>query len=229
MPEIDDLQLPKEESAHCIRVLRNGIGDSILITDGKGRVCQAIITDTNVQSCRYAIVKNLNLTQPHKYKTHLAFAPTKNKERVEWMVEKCTEIGVNAFTPLLCRFSERKELREDRLRGIIISASKQSLNPTFPILHPMCSFKDFVDGCSTGQKYIAHCYDTPKKSFFSEIEQMKDLPGERIVLIGPEGDFSEEEVQYAENRGFISVSLSNRRLRTETAALVAGHLLSLYG
>ena len=138
---------------------------------------------------------------------------------MEWAIEKCVEIGVDEITPLLCRFSERKQLRTDRLEKIILSAAKQSLTPYLPVLHELTPYDDFIKSQRQGQRFIAHCYKEDKRVLKDEIERGRDV----LVLIGPEGDFSEKEIADALSMGFIPVSLGNSRLRTETAAVVACH------
>lgn len=211
--------LSEEESGHCVRVLRYDRGDTILLTDGKGTTYQARITNPHPKHCEFEIVKAEKQARKHSFYLHIAIAPTKNVERLEWMVEKCTEIGVDEITPLLCRFSERKQLRTDRLEKIMLSAAKQSLTPYLPKLNELTPFDEFVRQAKEEDKFIAHCYEQDKKVLKQEIHKGKDV----LVLIGPEGDFSEQEVADALQRGFVPVSLGNSRLRTETAGVVACH------
>ena len=222
-PDIDKQQtLSEEESAHCVRVLRYTAGDEILITDGKGTTYTARITNPHPKHCDFEIISREKQEPHHAFHLHIAIAPTKNIERMEWAIEKCVEIGVDEITPLLCRFSERKQLRIDRLEKIILSATKQSLTPYLPVLHELTPFDEFIQRqsqCQGQQNFIAHCYKEDKRVLKTEIEQGRDV----LVLIGPEGDFSEKEVSDALSLGFIPVSLGNSRLRTETAAVVACH------
>ena len=221
-PQIESVNfLSEEESAHCVRVLRYGKGDEILLTDGRGTTYNARIVNPHPKHCEFEILSCEKQEPNHHFHLHIAMAPTKNIERVEWMVEKTTEIGVDEITPLLCRFSERKQLREDRLEKIILSAAKQSLTPYLPILHPLTGFTDFIDQTRVlnAQKYIAHCYKDQKSELRDEIRRGEDC----IILIGPEGDFSEQEVEYALSAGYRPVSLGKSRLRTETAAIAACH------
>ena len=211
--------LSKEESGHCIRVLRYTRGDEILLTDGKGNTYTARITNPHPRHCEFEILSQEKQQKSHHFHLHIAIAPTKNIERMEWMAEKCTEIGVDEITPLLCRFSERKQIREDRLQKIILSAAKQSLTPYLPILHPLTDFDTFVRQAREETRFIAHCYKEDKRELRNEIQKGKSC----LVLIGPEGDFSQEEVQTALSLGFVPVSLGNSRLRTETAGIVACH------
>lgn len=212
--------LSEEESAHCVRVLRYTRGDEILLTDGRGTTYTAQITNPHPKHCEFEILTSERQLPSHPFHLHIAVAPTKNVERLEWMVEKCTEIGVDEITPLLCRFSERKQLRTDRLEKIILSAAKQSLTPYLPKLNPLTPYDEFIRGLNTQQsRFIAHCYKEEKHLLRDEIHRGQDV----VVLIGPEGDFSEQEVQDALALGFIPVSLGNSRLRTETAGVVACH------
>ena len=222
-PDIETRQtLSEEESAHCVRVLRYSVGDEILITDGKGTTYTARITNPHPKHCDFEILSREKQEKHHAFHLHIAIAPTKNIERMEWAIEKCVEIGVDEITPLLCRFSERKQLRTDRLEKIILSAAKQSLTPYLPVLHELTPYDEFIQ-CQKSidglQKFIAHCYKEDKRVLKDEIEQGRDV----LVLIGPEGDFSEQEVKDALAAGFVPVSLGNSRLRTETAAVVACH------
>ena len=211
--------LSEEESGHCIRVLRYTRGDEILLTDGKGNTYNARITNPHPKHCEFEIISSERQQKSHNFYLHIAIAPTKNIERMEWMVEKCTEIGIDEITPLLCRFSERKQIRTDRLEKIILSAAKQSLTPYLPKLNPLTDYNTFINNAHEETRFIAHCYKEDKRELKTEIQKGRSC----LVLIGPEGDFSEEEVKNALAKGFIPVSLGNSRLRTETAGVVACH------
>lgn len=216
-------ELPEEEAAHCVRVLRLQQGAEILLTDGKGYFYKAEITAISGKRCLVAVKETI--AQPPLWTGHLhiAMAPTKNMDRTEWFAEKATEIGFDELTFLNCRFSERKVIKTERIEKILVSAMKQSLKARKPALNEMISFDTFVAQERTGQKFIAHCYEGEKRL-------LKDclVPGEdALVLVGPEGDFSQEEVEKAIACGFRPVSLGKSRLRTETAALVACHILNL--
>jgi 16S rRNA (uracil1498-N3)-methyltransferase len=213
-------QLPQEEAVHATRVLRLKEGDNIFLIDGEGGIHQAQVTIATNKQCQYRITDSTSVPQTEN-RIHIAIAPTKNIERLEWCVEKCVEIGVDEITPLLCRFSERKQLRNDRLEKIILSAAKQSLTPYLPVLHELTPYDAFVreQAKRDQQKFIAHCYKEDKRVLKEEIERGRDV----LVLIGPEGDFSEKEVADALALGFVPVSLGNSRLRTETAGVVACH------
>ncbi|MBR1427129.1 MAG: 16S rRNA (uracil(1498)-N(3))-methyltransferase [Paludibacteraceae bacterium] len=219
-PDIDlSPVLSEEESAHCVRVLRMTRGDEIVTTDGRGMFYYARITNPHPKHCEFEIMRREQQQPTHPFHLHIAIAPTKNIERLEWMVEKCTEIGVDEITPLLCRFSERKLIRTDRLEKIMLSAAKQSLRPYFPHLNPLTDYNTFVAGANEQTRFIAHCYKEDKRLLRNEIQPRQSC----LVLIGPEGDFSPEEVQLALDKGFVPVSLGNSRLRTETAGVVACH------
>lgn len=216
-------ELPPEEAQHCIRVLRLNIGDEIALIDGKGNLYRAEISALAGKRC---LVNILEVTsQPPLWSgyIHIAMAPTKNMDRTEWFAEKATEIGFNELSFLQCRYSERKIIKTERIHKILVSACKQSLKAQLPILNEMISFHQFITQPFEGQKFIAHCYEG-EKSLLKEVIRK----GEKaLILIGPEGDFSEEEVAKAIEHGFTPISLGKSRLRTETAALVACHLLNL--
>ncbi|MGC3976836.1 MAG: RsmE family RNA methyltransferase [Paludibacteraceae bacterium] len=153
----------------------------------------------------------------------MAVAPTKNIERYEWFIEKATEIGIDEITPLVCRYSERKVIKPERLEKLIVSAAKQSLKAYFPILNPACTIDDFLKRYDESQKFIAHCYEEDKATLQSLYKKTSDV----IILIGPEGDFSIEEVQNSIKQGYRPISLGSCRLRTETAAVIACHTVVL--
>lgn len=209
--------LPEEESAHAIRVLRMQAGDEVLIVDGAGGLFRAEISSAHQKRCEVRIIEQLQDFNQRDFKIHIAIAPTKNIERFEWFIEKVTEIGVDEITPLLTRFSERKIIKPERLQKIIISASKQSQKASFPVLNPLVSFDDFIKGELPADRFIAHCYKEEKNLLKNAYSKSNDA----LILIGPEGDFSTEEVENALSIGFKPVSLGDSRLRTETAGLVA--------
>ena len=223
-PDIQNrAELPAEEAAHAVRVLRLQAGDEVTLTDGKGNFYRA---ETSVASSKRCLVTILE-TQPQEPlwqgHLHIAMAPTKNMDRTEWFAEKATEIGFDELTFLNCRFSERKVIKTERIQKILVSAIKQSLKARLPRLNEMTDFNKFVRQPFNGQKFIAHCYEGEKPLLKDILKQGEDA----LVLIGPEGDFSEEEVKTAVAQGFQPVSLGRSRLRTETAALVACHILNL--
>lgn len=223
-PDIQNrAELPAEEAAHAVRVLRLQAGDEVTLTDGKGNFYRAEISVASNKRCLVNILE----TQPQEPlwqgHLHIAMAPTKNMDRTEWFAEKATEIGFDELTFLNCRFSERKVIKTERIQKILVSAIKQSLKARLPRLNEMTDFDKFVRQPFNGQKFIAHCYEGEKPLLRDILKQGEDA----LVLIGPEGDFSEEEVKLAIEQGFQPISLGRSRLRTETAALVACHILNL--
>ncbi len=216
--------LDEEESGHCVRVLRYTRGDEILLTNGKGITYTAVITNPHPKHCEFEVRTAEKQSKHHSNYIHIAIAPTKNVERIEWFVEKCTEIGVDEITPLLCRFSERKQLRIDRLQKIILSAAKQSLTPYLPKLNEMTDCTEFIRGTEEETRFIAHCYKEDKRDLRNEIKPGKSV----VVMIGPEGDFSVQEIAEALQHHFVPVSLGESRLRTETAGIVACHICNLF-
>ncbi|WP_075558397.1 16S rRNA (uracil(1498)-N(3))-methyltransferase [Parabacteroides timonensis] len=214
-------ELPEEEAGHCIRVLRLTEGDEILLTDGKGSFYKAAISRAHHKHCEVSILESRKQPALWNFRLHIAVAPTKNMDRMEWFAEKATEIGIDFITCLNCRFSERREIKPARLEKILVSAMKQSQKATLPQLAGMTDFKAFVSQPFDGRKFIAHCEDGDKTLLKHTYH-----PGENaLVLIGPEGDFSPEEIELALQQGFEPISLGESRLRTETAALVACHTI----
>lgn len=214
-------ELPEEEAGHCIRVLRLTEGDEILLTDGKGSFYKAAISRAHYKHCEVSILESWEQPALWNFRLHIAVAPTKNMDRMEWFAEKATEIGIDIITCLNCRFSERREIKPARLEKILVSAMKQSQKATLPQLAGMTDFKAFVSQPFDGRKFIAHCEDGGK----SLLKQTYH-PGENaLVMIGPEGDFSPDEIELALQQGFEPISLGESRLRTETAALVACHTI----
>ena len=217
----EDNELPTDEAIHAIRVLRLKIGDDIFLIDGKGNFYEAVVTLANSKHCLYEITQTLVQNKTWKGHIHLAIAPTKDISRIEWLVEKATEIGFDEISFLNCQFSERKNLRIDRIERIVISAMKQSRKAWKPIVNNMLSFEDFMQKEVTGQKFICHCYNEIERTdFFSNINN-SGLFEDITVLIGPEGDFSINEVHQALQQQYKSTTLGNSRLRTETAGLAA--------
>lgn len=220
---LSDPELPAEEAGHCIRVLRLGEGDEILLTDGKGWFYKAAIRRAHPKHCEVEIIDRWQPVPPWNFRLHIAVAPTKNMDRMEWFVEKAAEIGIDEITCLNCRFSERREIKPARLEKILTSAMKQSQKAVLPRLNGMTDFRSFVRTPFEGRKFIAYCEEEAKP-----LLQETYRPGENaLVLIGPEGDFSREEIEWARQEGFEAVSLGNSRLRTETAALAACHTLQV--
>lgn len=214
-------ELPSDEATHATRVLRLKSGDEMFLMDGAGTFYRAEVTLVSNKKCLYEIRETMPQEKTWNGKIHLAIAPTKMTDRIEWLVEKATEIGFDDITFLNCRFSERKVLRIDRIEKIVVSAMKQSRKPWIPQVHEMMAFTDFVKANHTGKKYIAHCYEEiVRNDLFDELLSM-NTPNDITVMIGPEGDFSIDEVEFAMSHGFESISLGNSRLRTETAGLSA--------
>lgn len=212
----------KEESKHIVKVLRKKEGDNIYITNGLGNLFISEIVFASEKKCEVKII-DINTFEPTPYYIHIAVAPTKMNDRMEWFLEKATEIGIHEITPILCDHSERKVYKIDRAEKIIQSALKQSNQYFLPKINEPVPFSNFVKTAFDGQKFIAHCEETAKRSFKNEIK----LNSKILILIGPEGDFSTKEINLAIENKFVPVTLGNTRLRTETAALVACHTVAL--
>jgi 16S rRNA (uracil1498-N3)-methyltransferase len=208
----------KEESKHIIKVLRKKEGDILHVTNGLGFLFVTEITIASDNKCTVKI-NAVEKQEPSKFHTHLVVAPTKMNERYEWFLEKATEIGIQEITPIICEHSERRIIKTDRFQKILETAMKQSLHFYLPKLNEPITFKDFIKQEFNGQKFIAHCSATDRKSLKNELKTNEDV----TILIGPEGDFSVNEIEMAIANNFIPVSLGNTRLRTETAAIVACH------
>jgi 16S rRNA (uracil1498-N3)-methyltransferase len=214
---IDSISLGEEEARHCSRVLRLGLGDTVYITDGLGTLHEGTISELHAKKCIIKIVDSKHDYHQHNFRLHLAIAPTKNIDRFEWFLEKSTEIGIDEITPLFCNHSERTHLKADRLQKVIIAAMKQSLKAYLPILNQSTSFSGFIKQPFEGQKYIAYC----DYSDTVDVQHVYSKGQDCLILIGPEGDFSKEEIEDAKNEGFIPITLGKSRLRTETAGVVA--------
>ena len=234
-------ELPSDEAGHALRVLRLGVGDDIWLMDGCGSFYRATITAATGHRCLYRIEETLPQQPAWKGHLHLAMAPTKLMDRVEWFAEKATEIGFDELTFLDCQFSERRVVKDERIDKILISAMKQSHKAWKPKLNGMQHFRDFIRQEREGDKFICHC-QTLSNFHLTEDDKKSPLKGDleglflfdvlrpgipTTVLIGPEGDFSIEEVKFAMQHGYRGVSLGKSRLRTETAALVAVHMMQL--
>ena len=223
-------ELPEDEAKHATRVLRLTEGDELLLMDGEGSYFRAEITAASNHRCMYKILEVMPQERAWEGHIHLAMAPTKLIDRVEWFAEKATEIGMDELSFLDCRFSERRVVKCERIDKILISAVKQSHKAWKPVLNDMTPFESFVKQECKGDKFICHCYnqedieDGGSKPFLMDVLQRGI---ESTVLIGPEGDFSIDEVRLAIQNGYRSVSLGTSRLRTETAALVAVHMMQL--
>lgn len=214
-------ELPADEASHAVKVLRLTAGDEMMLMDGQGNFYRAVVIVASNHHCMYDIQETQPQERPWQGHIHLAIAPTKLMDRTEWMVEKAVEIGVDEMTFLDCQFSERRVVKTQRLEKIAVSAMKQSRKSWKTEIHEMTSFNDFITTPRSGYQYIAHCYEEVERSFL--FEQMKTLaPTEDVtILIGPEGDFSIDEVRNAIGKGYQSVHLGSSRLRTETAGLSA--------
>lgn len=214
-------ELPEEESGHAIRVLRHQEGDEIEVVDGKGTWYHCKITIAHPKHCQFEILSKKS-DRHWPYHIEIAVAPTKNLDRMEWFVEKATEMGLDRFIPIKSRFSERKELKVERMKKIATSAMKQSLKATLPVIEEMTDIKKLIEEPFVGKKFIAHCIEDQPRQLLSHLIK----PNEPVrLLIGPEGDFSQEEINLAINNNYIPISLGEQRLRTETAALASVHTI----
>jgi len=215
--------LQAEESRHIIKVLRKSKTDLVHLTDGRGFLYTGEISSANPKACQIRIVTKEKGWDQRNFLLQVAIAPTKNINRLEWFLEKSTEIGIDKVTPLYCQHSERKMVKTERLRRVLISALKQSLKSVIPILDEPVNFADFVKSGFDGQKFIAHLGSTATPELFKMYAPGKNA----LVLIGPEGDFSQDEIKLAKQNDFVEVKLGNSRLRTETAGVVACHTINL--
>ncbi len=210
IPENQSFELPEEESKHMIRVLRMNVGDTCVLLDGKGQLVDVQINDAHPKRCGVTVLSREQKTRSSEF--HLAIAPTKNNDRMEWMVEKIVEVGATKLSFISGDHSERFALKLDRLERVAISAMKQAQHDFLLTIEPMIAFDEFIKQNPTGK--IAHCMDTNKKALQSSI-----ITGP--ILIGPEGDFSPREIELAQASGYEAIHLGTARLRTETAGLVA--------
>ncbi len=213
----EDCFLNEEESRHCIKVLRLQKEDAIEIIDGKGNFYHAKITAPDPKKTQFQILQTQHEFGKRNHYLHIAVAPTKNIERLEWFVEKATEIGIDEITPILCQRSERKVINHERLNKVITSAVKQSLKAYHPKLNQLCTLSSLINAQADAQKWMAHCADTEKVSIKEALLPQKKY----LILIGPEGDFSQQEINLALENQYGAITLGNSRLRTETAALEA--------
>jgi 16S rRNA (uracil1498-N3)-methyltransferase len=212
--------LDEKESRHIIRVLRMTKGTHVRLIDGKGNLYEGIISDPDSKKCEINITGITRDFEKRDYSLHIAISPLKNPERFEWFIEKSVEIGVNEITPLICRNTEKPGIKTERINNLIISAMKQSLKSVLTILNEPCLFHDFINANHSGISMIAHCNDEPAKRKIAEVYKKGD---DAVILIGPEGDFSVEEIQASVAKGFHPVHLGQSRLRTETAGVAACH------
>ncbi len=211
--------LSEEESKHCVRVLRMRPEDELHITDGRGNMYRCKVVDDNVKRCVVEVVETMANYEPLSYGLTMAVAPTKNIDRYEWFLEKATEVGITEIYPIECDHSERRQIKTEREEKVITAAVKQSLKAYHPTLHPMTRFSEVVTMPFDGNKFIAHCNDSIGEREY--LGRLIEKGGKNLILIGPEGDFSEEEITFALENGFKAITLGKERLRTETAALIA--------
>lgn len=220
-PEIGDLNisLSEEESKHCIRVLRLKKNDPLCLVDGKGTLFQAYIVNPDIRRVGVKIVKSIECYGQRIHYLHIAIAPTKNTERFEWFLEKVTEIGIDEITPVICTRSERKTIHYERARRILVAAMKQSRRAYLPLLNEINRFEDFIERTNAKSKIIAHCHQENLPHISSGL--IKASPA--IIMIGPEGDFTVQEIETAMSKGFIEAGLGPFTYRTETAGVMACH------
>lgn len=222
--ESDTFSLNEEESRHAVKVLRKMNGDSLHVVDGAGTLYTCQIIDNHPKHTTLRVENKSENHEPLPYSLHIAVAPTKNIDRTEWFMEKATEIGIDAITPIKCEHSERKVVNHERLDKVLVSAMKQSLKAFKPYLSEMMTFNDFIKQDFEGyDKFIAHCNEGEERSHLKLLAKSDKV----VILIGPEGDFSPAEVLKAKERGFQEISLGTCRLRTETAALYATTTIAL--
>lgn len=216
----DDYTLDENESKHIIRVLRMTKGTGVRLIDGKGNLYEGIINNPDQKKCNIKITGIIKDFEKRNYSLHIAISPLKNPERFEWFIEKSVEIGVDVITPLVCRNTEKPGIKTERINNLIISAMKQSLKALKPKLSDSFLFNEFIKQDTKGVKMIAHCNESIVRKSIAEVY---DKNNDAIILIGPEGDFSKDEINLAIANGFIPVHLGSSRLRTETAGITACH------
>jgi 16S rRNA (uracil1498-N3)-methyltransferase len=219
---VNTIQLSKEEAHHAARVLRLQLDDLVGVFDGEGSIYTCKISSISKNACSLTI-ETVNKSAKEASKLSLFIAPTKNIDRLEWFFEKATEIGLAEIGLLLSDHSERKNVRYDRLEKVLVSAMKQSMNPYLPRLRELISFNEALDLYPEADRFISHCEDRSKKDLFKELDYNK----KSVIMIGPEGDFSPQEIDKAEEKGWIGVSMGDQRLRTETAGVLAVHMYAL--
>jgi 16S rRNA (uracil1498-N3)-methyltransferase len=212
--------LDERESKHIVRVLRMGKGSEIKLIDGKGNLYDGIVSDPDQRACKIRIIRIFKGFEERNYRLHIAISPLKNPERFEWFLEKSVEIGIDEITPIICHNTEKQGSKPERLNNIIVSAMKQSLKARDTRLNAACTFSEFINTLRNGTLMIAHCNDVTGRKGVGEACQKGN---DAVILIGPEGDFSEEEIKEAGNHGYIPVHLGKSRLRTETAGVAACH------
>jgi 16S rRNA (uracil1498-N3)-methyltransferase len=212
--------LDENESKHCIRVLRMTKGARVSLIDGRGNLFEAVISEPDYKKCKITVLEKISDFEKRSYRLHIAVSPIKNPERFEWFVEKSVEIGVDEITPIICKNTEKQSIKPDRLNNIIVSAMKQSLKAVRPVLNEPVPFEKFILGHTEGKTLIAHCKDYPPRVRISDVCGRNE---NSLIMIGPEGDFSDEELLAAVKRNYVPVQLGPSRLRTETAGIAACH------
>ena len=218
----DQFFLESEESKHICKVLRKKEGEKIYFTDGKGNLITTKIIDFSIKKTKIKVIAKEKKKKKHKYFLHIAIAPTKNIQRYLWFLEKATEIGIDEITPIICSHSERKKINVERCNKILITAVKQSLKYHLPKLNKCKTLVDLLKDNFAGEKYIAHCQNTNKINLKETKAKENNL-----ILIGPEGDFNQKEINLAIKNNFKAINLANNRLRTETAGIIAAHTINL--
>ena len=224
-PDISDKKytFSREESRHCIKVLRKKISDNIYLVDGKGNLYHTTLIDDNPKSCMVKVKYIVRDFKKRNYRIHIVVSPTKNNVRFEWFLEKVTELGIDEITPIICQNSERKVMKPARLNKILVAAMKQSLKAYLPQLNEAITWKEFIRQKFNTDRFVAHLREGSKTPLKKWLKPQQDV----MILIGPEGDFSDTEVREAMSSGFVPVSLGKSRLRTETAAIAACHTINL--
>ncbi len=218
-------QLDEVEARHAVQVLRRKVGDAMQLTDGEGNLYEGRIVEIGKKNCLIGINSTIEAYNERPFKLHIAIAPTKNIDRFEWFLEKATEIGIDEITPLICKRSEREVIKWERLNGVLLSAMKQSLKAYLPKLNEAIGFQQFMkNDFLESQNFMGHCMENEEKQLLSK---MYKKGRNSVILIGPEGDFTEGEVATALAKNFQAVSLGDSRLRTETAGIVACHTVNL--
>jgi len=214
--------LSEEESRHCIKVLRHKKGDKITIVNGLGKYFFSEILNPDSKKCLFKVLE-IKQEPPRNYKIHIVVSPVKNIDRIAWMIEKLTEIGVDEISFIECENSERKIIKTDRLKNVAIAAMKQSRRASLPVINDIVKFSEILKLNFNSNKFIAYCKSDLKSNIHSLYEKGTDV----VVIIGPEGDFSEKEIEYAKTKNFVEISLGNSVLRTETAAIFACSAINL--
>lgn len=223
-PQLPDgvLHLDPDESKHCIKVLRKRSGDTIRVTDGKGAFYDVVLTEADSRACSFQI--SSKVSEPiRNYSIHIAISPTKNADRIEWFVEKAVELGIDTITLLECKNTERSYLKTERLEKVAISAMTQSLKASLPAIHSLTDFSNLITTSKASSKFIAFVDHTNPH----HLKDVAQAGSDYLLLIGPEGDFSSQELSLAVTHNFQKVSLGSSRLRTETAGMAACHILNL--